>query len=79
MSHTPHDLAEMFPDATARIHDLKSSDTRFAGRLAEHDAVNREILRAETGVTPMDDARLTALRRQRLHLLDEIARRLAQD
>lgn len=79
MSHTPHDLAETFPDAAARIHDLKTHDSHFAKLADEYHALNRDIHRGETNIEPMDDARLEDLKKRRLLLLDEIARRLAQD
>lgn len=72
MSHTPHELAEEFPDHLERMHRLKMSDAHFA-RLAEaYHLVNRAIHRAETRVEPVDEATEQAMRRERLHLKDEI-------
>lgn len=76
MSHTPHELPELFPDAVDAIHRLKLSDAHFA-RLAEnHHRLNREIHRAETNVEPTDDLHLEALKKERLALLDEISEML---
>ena len=72
MSHTPHDLAEEFPQHTARIHDLKASDAHFAKLCDSHHRINREIHRGESNVEPMDDRRLEDLKKERLALLDEI-------
>ncbi len=77
MSHTPHELAEEFPDAGERLHDLKVSNPHFARLADEYHEVNRAIHRAETLVEPMSDEHETELRRKRLHLKDEIARMLA--
>jgi uncharacterized protein len=76
MSHTPHELAEEFPDAAEQIHALKASDPHFA-RLAEayHD-LNRQIHRMETDLEPASDAAQAELRLKRLKLKDEIYARL---
>lgn len=72
MSHTPHELAAEFPEHVAKMSALKQSDAHFA-RLAEaYHEVNRAIHRAETQVEPVDDQTEQAMRRQRLHLKDEI-------
>jgi uncharacterized protein YdcH (DUF465 family) len=77
MSHTPHELHEEFPDAHDRLHALKLSDQHFA-RLSEryHD-INREIHRIETNIAPASDETLEDLKKQRLHLKDEIAAMIA--
>lgn len=72
-AHTPNELADTFPGDAAALRRLKASDAHFA-RLAErHHAVNREIHRIESEVEAASDERLEALKRERLHLLDEIA------
>ncbi len=72
-AHTPHELADTFPEDAAALHRLKRNNAYFA-RLAErHHAVNREIHRIETEIDGASDARLEALKKERLHLLDEIA------
>jgi len=77
LSHTPHELADAFPQQRALIHQLKQDDAHFA-RLAEqyHD-VNREIHRIEAEVEPASDDRLEALKKQRLQLADEVGAMLA--
>ena len=78
MTHTPHELAEEFPDHKERIHLLKSTDQHFA-RLAEsYHEVNRTIHRSETGVEPLADLAEEEFRKRRLHLKDEIAAMLIQ-
>lgn len=73
MSHTPHDLAEEFPDQLEKLHALKLSDTHFARLADKYHAVNRLIHRAETKVEPITDEAETELRKKRLTLKDEIA------
>lgn len=77
-AHTPHELADAFPEDAAALHRLKLENPHFA-RLAElHHTVNREIHRIECGAEAAGDARLEGLKRERLHLLDEIAVMLEQ-
>jgi hypothetical protein len=77
-AHTPHELAEIFPEDAATLHRLKITDAHFA-RLAErHHQVNRTIHRIECEIEAAGDERLEALKRERLHLLDEIAAMLEQ-
>lgn len=77
MSHTPHELHEEFPDAVEKLHALKTTDHHFA-RLAErYHELNREIHRIETNIAPASDETLEDLKKQRLHLKDEIAAMIA--
>jgi len=77
MVHTPHELAEEFPEFAAKIHDLKLSDAHFARLADEYHAANREIHRIETGVEAAGQVREEDLRKRRVHLKDEIASMLA--
>lgn len=72
MSHTPHELAEEFPDHIDAIHTLKSKDAHFAKLADDYHEVNRAVHRAETDVEPTDDAHMADMRKQRLALKDEI-------
>ena len=76
MSHTPHELAEEFPDAGEEIHALKASDPHFARLADEHHDLNRQIHRMETDVEPTSDAAQGELRLKQLRLKDEIYARL---
>lgn len=78
MSHTPHELAEDFPDATAQIHDLKRANPHFARLVEAYHAINRDVHRAETGIAPVDDFTAQKMRRERMALKDEIAQMLAE-
>lgn len=72
MSHTPHELAEEFPEHVDRIRDLKSSDGHFARLFDEYHEVNRAVHRAETKVEPTGDMHLEEMRKSRMRLKDEI-------
>ena len=77
MSHVPHELAEEFPHMTDEIHALKAQDGHFARLFEQYHLVNRAIHRAETNVEPTDDFHMLEMRKERLHLKDEIAACLA--
>lgn len=78
MSHTPHELAEEFPDKVEVMHDLKTKDAHFAKLFDEYHDLNRTIHRAETNVEPMEDLAEGELRKQRAALKDEIYAILAK-
>ncbi|MGH1420676.1 MAG: YdcH family protein [Hyphomonas sp.] len=78
MSHTPHELAEEFPDAIEKIRDLKASNAHFAKLADVYHEVNREIHRIETDIEPASDAHQTELRKRRLSLKDEIYAMLSE-
>jgi uncharacterized protein YdcH (DUF465 family) len=67
-----HALNREFPELADAVHRLKETDAHFARLLHEHDAVDLEITKDETGVAPMGDDALEALKKQRLHLKDQL-------
>jgi uncharacterized protein YdcH (DUF465 family) len=73
MSHTPHTLADEFPDEQQKIHRLKTSNMHFLRLFNKYEEVNGEIHLAETNVKPTDQFHEAELRKQRLLLKDEIA------
>ena len=78
MTHTPHELAEEFPDRIEKIHSLKTSDAHFARLADEYHAVNRELHRLETRVESASNQYEEELRKKRVHLKDDIAARLSK-
>ncbi|WP_170325806.1 YdcH family protein [Ruegeria arenilitoris] len=72
MSHTPHELAEEFPDKVELMSQLKQSDAHFARLADEYHEVNRVVHRAETNIEPMEDLAEGELRKKRAALKDEI-------
>ncbi|CAH1652630.1 YdcH family protein [Chelatococcus asaccharovorans] len=77
MSNTPHTLGEEFPGQLEAIHELKAKDAGFAKILAEYDAVNDRVHRAETNIEPVSEDVENTLRKERLALKDAIASALA--
>ena len=72
MSNAPNDLAEDFPDKVDRIHQLKTSNNRFARLYDEYNELNRIIHRIETRVEPKPEDVEEELKRRRLQIKDEI-------
>lgn len=78
MSHTPHELIEEFPDQQDAMHKLKETDAHFARLYDAYHTINRAIHRAETDIEPTDDLHMTQMRKERMHLKDQIAAVLRQ-
>ncbi|MBB97084.1 MAG: hypothetical protein CML68_21110 [Rhodobacteraceae bacterium] len=72
MSHTPHELADEFPDLVEQMHALKTKDAHFAKLYDEYHELNRSVHRAETNVEPMEDLAEGEIRKKRAALKDEI-------
>jgi uncharacterized protein len=68
----PHALNREFPELAPAVARLKEGDHHFAHLLKQHDAVDEQITKDELGMAPMGDATLEALKRQRLHLKDQL-------
>ena len=77
MAHTPHELAEEFPDQADKIHALKENNQHFAKLADDYHKVNREIHRLEERIEAGSDVREEELRKERMRLKDEIATMLA--
>jgi len=73
MSHVHHELHEEFPEDGEVLHALKLGDAHFQKLSDKYHDVNREIHRIEANVEAASDFRLEDLKKERLHLLDEIS------
>ncbi|MBE2294757.1 MAG: YdcH family protein [Phycisphaerales bacterium] len=67
-----HDLFHEFPEYRDRIAELKAADLRFAKLFDEYHAINDEVERIELQVETPSDFYTESLKKQRLHLKDEI-------
>ncbi|MCT4555631.1 MAG: YdcH family protein [Pelagimonas sp.] len=79
MSHTPHELAEEFPEFVEKMSAMKQSDAHFAKLADQYHDVNRQVHRAETNVEPIEQLAEEQLRKQRAALKDEIYGMLKAD
>lgn len=77
MTHTPHELPEIFPSDVDLIHELKEQNAHFAKVAEQHHEVNRAIHRIESEIEPASDMHVENLKKQRLALQDEAAEMLA--
>lgn len=73
MSHTPHELADDFPEHTARIHALRESDAHFRKLSDAYHEANRAVHRAETNIEPTDSLNEAEMRKRRMRIKDEIS------
>ncbi|MCL4673695.1 MAG: YdcH family protein [Sphingomonadaceae bacterium] len=78
MSHTPHELADEFPQDRDLIHRLKQDDAHFARLADEYHTVNRTIHRIESETEAASDERMESLKKERLALADQISATLAK-
>lgn len=67
-----HDLFHEFPEYQNRIAELKAANARFAALYDEYHAVNDEVERIELQLETPSDVYTETLKKQRLHLKDEI-------
>lgn len=73
MSHTPHELADEFPDAHDKLHALKLESAHFRQLAEAYHMVNREVHRIEAGTETVSDNYLEGLKKKRLQLKDKVA------
>ncbi len=78
MSHVLHDLHAEFPDEGDALHQLKVSNQHFRKVSDRYHDVNREIHRIESQVEAASDERVEDLKKQRLHMLDEVSTLIAK-
>ena len=72
MSHTPHELAEEFPDKVELMQSLKGSDTHFSRLADKYHELNRAVHRCETKIEPLEALAEVDLRKKRALLKDQI-------
>ena len=67
-----HDLFHEFPEYRERIAELKTADANFAMLFDQYHTVNDEVERIELQIETPSDMYAETLKKQRLHLKDEI-------
>lgn len=72
MTHTPHGLAEEFPEKATKISALKETDAHFAKLAAEYAELNEKVHRAEERLDLLTEEEEEQLRKKRSHLKDHI-------
>ena len=76
MSVEHHDLIHEFPELKERIHELKISDSYFRKLFDEYHELTRSIEKMEDEVTPVATHTEEQAKVRRVHLKDELYRRL---
>lgn len=74
MTHTPHDLAEEFPQYHDAMRDLRRTNAHAARLMDEYADINATLHRVDSNLAPMSDIEAVRLHKQRMMLKDEIAR-----
>ena len=72
MSIEHHGLLHEFPQLRERIHELKISNTRFAGLYQQYDEVDKEIYRIEEEIETPSDKYTEDLKKRRVLLKDQL-------
>ena len=67
-----HDLIHEFPEHKERIHELKLGNNHFAKMFNKYHETDHEIKRIEEGIETPTDEYLETLKKDRLHLKDEL-------
>lgn len=67
-----HDLIHELPEYKDRIHELKLGNNYFAKLFSKYHEIDHAIKRIEEGVESTADDYLGALKKDRLHLKDEL-------
>jgi uncharacterized protein YdcH (DUF465 family) len=73
-----HDLHHEFPEFDSKISELKVANAHFKKLSDEYDEVNHAVYRIESGAETTTDEVLTELRKERLHLKDQLYALLTQ-
>ena len=67
-----HDLIHELPEHREIIHELKMNHAHFARLFNQYHDVDHAVHRIETGVENTSDEELEALKKERLHLKDQL-------
>lgn len=67
-----HDLVHEFPQYRERIHELKLHNSHFKNLFEKYHSTDLQVKRAEEGTEHLSDAHLETLKRERLHLKDQL-------
>ncbi len=67
-----HDLHHEFPEFKDKIHELKMSDGHFQRLFKEYDEIVHQITRVEQEIETPSDEVVEEMKKQRLHLKDQL-------
>ena len=67
-----HDLIHELPEHKERIHELKTSNPHFAKLFEKYHDIDHQVRRIEEGIETPSDEFTEELKKERLHLKDEL-------
>lgn len=67
-----HDLHHEFPEFEERIHELKMKDGHFQRLFKDYDEIVHQIKRVEQNIETPSDEVVEEMKKQRLHLKDQL-------
>ena len=62
----------MFPEYRDQITQLKTTDAHFVRIFDQHNALDQQIKRMESHAEPSTPVQIEQLKKQKLHLKDEV-------
>ena len=62
----------MFPEFRSLITDLKGQDPHFSRLFQRHNELDQEIKNMEMGLVPTDGMAIEQLKKEKLHLKDQL-------
>lgn len=77
MSDNGHDLHAAFPEEAEILHRLKLGSAPFQLLARQYHRLAGAIHRSEAGIELASDQRLEEMKKERLAILDEVARLIA--
>lgn len=72
MNIEKHDLIHELPEYRDQIHDLKMNNRHFAKLFKEYHETDHSVRALEQADSPTTDEHMEELKKQRLHLKDEM-------
>ncbi|MBB6522864.1 YdcH family protein [Pseudoteredinibacter isoporae] len=72
MNIEKHDLVHELPEFREQIHNLKMNDRHFAKLFKEYHELDHNVRNLEQNDSPTTDEHMEELKKQRLHLKDEM-------
>lgn len=67
-----HDLVHELPEHREKIRELKMNNGHFSRLFSQYHDVDHAVHRIETGVENTSDEELEVLKKERLHLKDQL-------
>lgn len=67
-----HDLIHELPEHREKIHELKMNNAHFSRLFGQYHDVDHAVHRIETGAENTSDEELEVLKKERLHLKDQL-------